>query len=49
MDTLDFSVELMQTKTEGSVRLRSNNVDDPPLIDPKFLEDPNDVIRMLEG
>ena len=49
VDTIDFSVELMQTKTEGSVRLRSSNVDDLPLIDPKLLEDPGDLIRMLEG
>lgn len=49
VESVDFSIELMQAKTVGTVRLSGRNIDDPPLIDPKFLEDPNDVTRMLDG
>jgi len=44
---LDF--ELVLTNQTGTVRLASGNVEDPPLIDPRFLQDVTDVQRYAEG
>jgi len=39
----------LRPEARGSVRLRSSNPDDPPLIDPNFLGDPGDLRTSVEG
>lgn len=39
----------MHPKSKGSVRLSSKSADDPPLIDPKYLEDDRDIEILLRG
>jgi len=33
----------------GEIKLASNNHNDPPLIDPKYLKDPADVQAIIDG
>ncbi len=42
-------VTLMRPKSRGSVRLKSNNAQDAPLIDPGFLSDPDDLKTLIKG
>lgn len=42
-------VTLMRPKSRGSVRLKSANAADAPLIDPKFLSDPRDMETLVQG
>ncbi len=39
----------LRPKSRGTVRLRSSDPDDPPLIDPNFLSDPDDLKTSVEG
>ncbi|GIX69232.1 glucose dehydrogenase [Caerostris darwini] len=43
------AVHPLQPKSRGTIRLKSNNPYDPPLIDPNYLEDPRDVKDMVTG
>jgi choline dehydrogenase len=36
-------------KSSGNIRLRSNNPEDKPLIDPKYYDHPDDVTMQVEG
>jgi choline dehydrogenase len=47
----EFGVEvlLMKPRSRGSVRLRSTDPNDAPLIRLPNLEDPNDVSRLMDG
>ena len=40
---------LLAPRSRGTVRLRSTDPDDPPVIDPAFLRHPDDVTRMVEA
>jgi len=40
---------LLRPKSRGTVKLRSSNPLDPPLIDPAFLAEPDDLNELLEG
>jgi len=44
-----IELELVRVNQTGTVRLASSNPQDWPLIDPKFLEDPEDVEKLIEG
>ncbi|ODM95207.1 Oxygen-dependent choline dehydrogenase [Orchesella cincta] len=44
-----FTVELMRTRTTGSVKLASSDPNEKPLIDPNFFEDPTDIDRMIDA
>ncbi|HWW04045.1 choline dehydrogenase [Collimonas sp.] len=40
---------LLRPKSKGTLSLRNTNPQDAPLIDPKFLDDPQDLEDMVEG
>ncbi|WP_139853003.1 GMC family oxidoreductase [Acinetobacter pullicarnis] len=40
---------LLRPKSIGSVTLRNNNPDSPPVIDPNFLNHPDDIEELVEG
>lgn len=40
---------LLSPRSHGTVRLRSADPDDPPVIDPGYLRHPDDVTRMVEA
>lgn len=40
---------IMQPKSIGSIGLRSANPNDPPVINPNYFEEPNDLSTMLKG
>ncbi len=40
---------LLRPKSVGSVTLRNNNPDSPPVIDPNFLNHPDDIEELVEG
>ena len=40
---------LLQPKSRGTVRLASTDAMMPPLIDPQFLADPEDMVHMMQG
>ena len=40
---------LLHPKSKGTVRLQSTDPFDPPLIDPQYLEHPDDVKTFLKG
>ncbi|UYV79114.1 hypothetical protein LAZ67_17001155 [Cordylochernes scorpioides] len=44
-----ISVFLMRPKSRGTIRLKSTNPYDHPLIDPKYFHDPDDLTRVVEG
>lgn len=46
---LSCHVCLLRPKSRGSVKLASREVGDVPLIDPGFLQDPDDVRQLIEG
>lgn len=46
---MTLSPFLLTSKSRGTLRLKSANPFDYPLIDPHYLEHPDDVIHMLEG
>lgn len=45
----DLMVILLRPHSYGSVKLRSNNPEDPPLIRLNFLSDPRDKAKFMEG
>jgi len=47
--TIVIELELVRTEQTGTVRLASSDPKEDPLIDPRFLEDPGDVQRLVEG
>lgn len=42
-------VQQLHPKSRGTVTLQSSNPYDPPLIDPNYLDDPQDVEDLVEG
>ncbi|KAJ3527627.1 hypothetical protein NM688_g8104 [Phlebia brevispora] len=40
---------LLRPKSSGTIRLRSADPDDAPLIDPRYLADPNDIKTLIRG
>lgn len=42
-------IYLLHAETRGNVQLRSIDPNDPPLIDPKYFQNNNDVRMMLAG
>ncbi len=46
---LSCHVCLLRPKSRGTVKLASNNAADPLLIDPAFLDHPDDLEQLLEG
>ncbi|GBN82956.1 L-sorbose 1-dehydrogenase, partial [Araneus ventricosus] len=41
--------QLLRPKSRGTVRLQSTNPYDPPLIDPNYLDDPEDIEAIVKG
>lgn len=39
----------MRSESFGTVRLASKNPSDPPLIDPRFFAEPNDLEKLIDG
>lgn len=48
-DTMSVYPVLLRPKSRGYVKLRSRNIDDPPIIDPKYLSHPDDIMTIVEG
>uniref|UniRef100_T1ILS9 Glucose-methanol-choline oxidoreductase N-terminal domain-containing protein n=1 Tax=Strigamia maritima TaxID=126957 RepID=T1ILS9_STRMM len=48
-DSFMFSTTLLRPRSNGTVRLQSKNPFDPPLLDPKYLTDQQDVNVMVDG
>ena len=48
-DGFYFVVALVRPHSKGLITLRDNNPLSPPVIDPKYLEDPRDVNSILKG
>jgi choline dehydrogenase len=44
-----ISVAIGRPQTKGDVRLRSANPADPPLISPRYFEEPDDMRRLVRG
>ncbi|XP_054709909.1 uncharacterized protein LOC129219656 [Uloborus diversus] len=42
-------VSLLKPKSRGTITLRSTDPYDPPVIDPNYLEDPEDIQDLVEG
>ena len=42
-------VGVVRPMSRGTVRLRSNDPDDPPLLDPRFLSTESDLLRLIGG
>jgi choline dehydrogenase-like flavoprotein len=40
---------LLHPKSKGTIRLQSSDPFDPPLIDPNYLDHPDDVKTLLRG
>lgn len=40
---------ILKPKSKGTIRLRSSNPIDPPIIDPKYLTHPDDIITMIDA
>jgi len=40
---------LLHPRSRGTIRLRSNHPFDPPLIQPNYLEDPEDLAQLVDG
>lgn len=48
-DTFSLYPVLLRPKSVGYIKLRSNNPNDPPIIDPKYLTHPDDIHSMVEA
>lgn len=46
---ISFLPSYLHPKSRGTIRLKSTNAFDHPLIDPNYLDDPNDVIGFIRG
>lgn len=42
-------IATMNSQSRGDIKLASSNPEDPPLINPKYLSNPFDVVAMKEG
>lgn len=49
MGTFTVVPILLHPKSKGSIRLQGDDPFDPPLIDPNYLDHPDDVKTMLKG
>ncbi|XP_015785701.1 glucose dehydrogenase [FAD, quinone]-like isoform X1 [Tetranychus urticae] len=49
LDTFTIDPVLLRPKSRGYIRLRSANPYDHPIIDPKYLSDPDDVLTIVEA
>ena len=48
-DSVSFYPVLLRPKSVGYIKLRSSNPYDPPIIDPKYLTHPHDILSMVEA
>lgn len=48
-DTFSMYPVLLRPKSRGYVRLRSANPYDPPILDPRYLTHPDDILAMVEA
>jgi len=44
-----IAISLAKPNSVGNIKLKSRDYNDPPLIDPNYLDDPTDVPRLIEG
>ncbi|KAG5635720.1 hypothetical protein H0H81_010298 [Sphagnurus paluster] len=49
VDTVGLHVTLLRPASRGTIRLKSNNPWDHPIIDPRYLEKPEDVEKLVRG
>lgn len=51
MKTPSFSIDpvLLRPKSRGYLKLRSRNPYDKPIIDPRYLSHPHDILTIVEG
>ncbi|XP_076240711.1 glucose dehydrogenase [FAD, quinone] [Calliopsis andreniformis] len=48
-NTITIAPVLLHPKSKGEVKLTSNNPFDPPLIDPKYLSNRDDIATLIDG
>ncbi|XP_043247922.1 glucose dehydrogenase [FAD, quinone]-like [Colletes gigas] len=48
-DTITIAPVLLHPKSKGEVKLRSSDPSDPPLIDPKYLSNKDDISILVDG
>lgn len=48
-DTFSINPVLLRPKSKGFIKLRSPNPYEPPIIDPKYLTDPHDILTMVDS
>ena len=48
-DGVTFLPKLLRPKSNGTIRLASNNYQDHPIIDPEYLKHPDDVKTLVEA
>lgn len=48
-DTFSMYPVLLRPKSRGYLKLRSNNPNDPPIINPRYLTHPEDILAMVEA
>lgn len=48
-DTFSLYPVLLRPKSRGFIKLRSANPYDPPILDPKYLTHPDDILSMVEA
>ena len=49
LNTFGLGVTLVRPKSVGEIRLRNSDPFSPPIIDPRYLEHPDDVETLKEG
>lgn len=49
LDAFGLIITLVRPKSVGQIQLKDKNWETPPLIDPKYLENPQDVKALVEG
>lgn len=42
-------VQQLQPRSRGVVTIKSNDIYDPPVIDPRYLSDPRDIDDLVAG
>ncbi|XP_043788652.1 glucose dehydrogenase [FAD, quinone]-like [Apis laboriosa] len=48
-NTITIAPVLLHPKSKGEIKLRSSNSFDPPLIDPKYLSNEDDIALLIDG